>query len=193
MTAQIRGIPALYSVPAHLDPEDPTNWIPLRQSRNIICIGMHDCVHNLLLRNFEDWQPTTVVLGYGGDYDQPADPDTTPPANQGSRQAPVFTDTYVRKVLYRAPIVQVKPDELVSERRTHYISIVRPDDSITDTGDPEKPHIDEFGLEAANGTLLAHFVTPEDPDSGLAEKYAKSSLEWLVIDWEIEYVGATPA
>lgn len=193
LEASIKGWPTLYTVPAHRDPLDPRNWIPLRQDRNIICVGMHDAVHNLLLRNFEDWQPTTVVLGFGGDFDQPADPEATPPTNQGARIAPAFSDTYVRKPLFRAPIVEVKPSELTSERRAHYIALVRPNDANTDPSDPDRPYIDEFGLESNNGVLLAHYVNVEDPDTQLAEKNAKSDLEWLVVDWEVEFVGVQPS
>lgn len=189
----VRGAPSLYSVQAHRDPTDPNNWIPLMQSWNTICVGMYDCVHNLLLRNFEDWQPTSIVLGFGGDYDQPEDPDTTPPADQGVKQEPAYTDAYVRKELFRAAIVQAQPSELTGEHRVHYIAIIRPDDALTDPDDPDRPYINEFGLEAYNGTLLAHFVTAEDLDTGRAEQYAKSNLEWLVIDWEIEFVGSVPA
>lgn len=190
-SAVIAGYPSIYAVPLGLNPMNPEHRRLVHAGQNIICVGMYDAALNYLLRNFEDWQATSIVLGFGGDYNQPDDPDDV--ADQGSRQPAAHTDTYVRKVLYRAPIVQVTESPLAEERRMHYIAIVRPDEALTDVGDPDAPFINEFGLEAYNGTLLAHYVTPADPDTNRAEQYAKSDVEWLVIDWEIEFVGSVPA
>lgn len=183
LTSVILGRPSIYSVPACVDPTDTNNWKLLHQGQNTICTGMYQAMTNLLMRNFDDWQPTTVVTGFGGDWDQAAT------ANQGSRQPPAFTDILVRKPIFYAPIVQVTP---TTANRFYYVAIIRPDDGNTDAGDPTRPYINELGLLAHNGTLLAHYVTPVTGSGSTATQYAKSNIEWLVIRWELEFSGGLP-
>lgn len=159
---------------------------PVVDSGNVVCVGFYDCLQNLLMRNFEDWQPTSITVGYGGDYDQPADPDATPPTDQGERVAPLFTDTYVRKSITSIPIVQVLEGDIITERRFTYVAIARPYEAVTSDSTPTKPFINEFGLKAYNDTLLAHYVTPADDDDR-AERFQKSSVTWMVIKWEIKF------
>ena len=181
--ATVVGRPSIYSVPVGVDPSDANNWQEIHAGVNTICVGMYDSMHNMLMRNFDDWQPTTITTGFGGDWDQAAT------ANQGSRQPPAFTDAAVRKPIYRAPIVQVVPG---LDRRLCYIAIVRPEDGNTDIADATKPYINELGLLANNGTRLAHYVTPIATGQVYATRYAKSQVEWLVIKWEIEFAGVAP-
>ena len=176
----VRGRPSIFTVPAGVDPRDTANWTLVHQGQNVICAGMYQAMTQLLMRNFDDWQATTIALGFGGNYNEDG-------VDQGSRQPPAFTDTAMRKSFFEAPIVQVAPS---IEDRFYYIAIIRPEDGNTDNEDL-RPYIDELGLLAANGTLLAHYITPADPlDATIATQYAKSTVEWLVIRWEIEFAGA---
>lgn len=170
------------------DMEQLESAVPVVDSGNVVCDGFYDCVQNLLMRNFEDWQPTNITVGYGGDYNQPVDPDATPPVDQGERVAAVATDTYVRKEITSIPLVQVKEGPIIAERRFTYVAIARPFEAVTDPTDEERPFINEFGLRAFNGTLLAHYITPEGSD-GRAERFQKSSVTWMVINWEIKFTG----
>jgi hypothetical protein len=79
---------------------------------------------------------------------------------------------------------------MIEERRIHYSSILAPEDGVTSSDNPSRPFIDELGIEAANGVLLAHYVSDADAN-GRTIKQVKTNLEWLVIDWEIQFV-ATP-
>lgn len=161
---------------------------PVVDSGNVVCSGFYDCVQRLLMRDFEDWQPTNITIGYGGDYNQPTDPVATPPSDQGERVAALNTDTYVRKEITSIPLVQVTEGDIISERRFTYVAIARPFEAVTDEEDATKPFINEFGLKAYNDTLLAHYITPEDV-TGRAERFQKSSVTWLVINWEIKFSG----
>lgn len=172
------------------DPDDRSTWTLLVGGKNVICTGMWDSVHNLLLRNFSDWMPTEVSVGFGGDYDQPADPVATPPSDTGARVAALFSDTYVRKPIQSIPILQVTDPAVPSEYHARYIALVSPDGLTTDIGDPLRPYINELGLMASNGTLLAHYITPDD-GGGNATQFSKTDLEWLVVEWEIEFIGAS--
>lgn len=181
--SSITGRPSLFSASSCVDPLDTNNWTLIHEGKNTICSGMYQSVTNLLMRNFDDWQPTTIVTGYGGDWDQAVT------ANQGSRQPPDFTDTIVRKPLFYAPIVQVLPS---APGRFYYVAIIRPADGTTDLLDPARPYINELGLLAHNGTLLAHYVTPLAAGGSIATRYSKSNVAWLIIRWELEFAGATP-
>lgn len=184
ISGQLAGIPTVYVA---ADAADRSSWVKMFGGRNVVCDGMHTALHRLLLRDFVDWAPASVSIGYGGEYSQPADPNTTPPAPTGARVAPASTDTYVRKAILDAPILQAEDPGVVGAKRAKYTAIVAPD-ALT-TGATDRPFIDELGLVAANGTLLAHYVTPAD-GSGNTTKFSKTSLEWLIIEWEIDYVGS---
>lgn len=181
-----RGRPRIYKCST---PSDPQTWELLEEGPNIVCDGMYDAVHNLLLRNFTEWSPTEISVGFGGDYSQPDDPVGSPPSDTGARVAPLASDTYVRKPIQSIPILQVTDPAVPSSTRATYIALVDPDGLTTDVGDPDKPYINELGLLAANGTLLAHYVTAAD-GGGNATQYTKTDLEWFVVEWEIEFVGA---
>jgi len=185
----LRGRPTLYTVPQGADPYDATARRLLQTGRNTICYGFYDAMQRYLLRDFDAWSPTGLVLGYGGDYDQPDDPDTTAPSDQGARIAPAVTDAYVRKVFYRGAVQQAKEGSPTTDRRVVYVAVVKPSDGVTDVDDVTRPYLNEIGLEARNGVLLAHYVTDVDPDTGRAQRFAKAAYQWLVCEWEIEFVG----
>lgn len=182
-----RGRPSVWVVPAAGDPRDAAQRRLLLAGRNVVCYGMYDAFQQLLLRNFDDWQPATIALGFGGDFSQ-----TVPAVDQGARVEPLHGDDVMRKQFYAAPLVESRADPVTTERKIHYVAVVRPEEANTDLDDVDAPYLNEFGLLAANGTLLAHFVPPTDGVSPLAGRYAKSSLEWLVVDWEIEVIGVEP-
>jgi hypothetical protein len=177
------GKPRIYSVPAHLDPKVKENWTLKFGGKNMVCVGMHDTVQRLLMRDFELWQPARIALGYGGEYTQTG-------SYTALRQAPAYYDTAMRKTIMTTPLVQITQSGMTEERRIHYSSILDPIEGVTSSDNPDRPFIDELGIEAANGTLLAHYVSDAD-SSGRTLKQVKTNLEWLVIDWEIQFV-ATP-
>jgi hypothetical protein len=62
------GKPKVWSVPAHLDPRVKENRTLKFGGNNIVCVGMHDTVQRLLMRDFELWQPARISIGCGGEY-----------------------------------------------------------------------------------------------------------------------------
>lgn len=187
MPLKMEGRPSVFTVPACADPLDTANWSPLIEGKNIVCVGMYDSMLHMLLRDFDDWQPASMAIGSGGDLSLSAGSYIATP----TRQPPTHSDTAMRRQNFVAPIVQVIPGNTVT-RTAVYVAIVRPDDA--NTGSVEAPYINELGLLATNGTLLAHYVTPEDLTNATRPslKYAKSNLQWLVIKWEIEFTGVEP-
>ena len=182
-----RGTVRVYRVPAAGDPSDRSQWRGADGGRNVVCYGMYDALQQLLLRNFDDWQPASIALGYGGDYSQ-----TVPAADQGARVAPLHADDFMRKQFYAVPLVRAEADPVLTERKAHFVAIARPEEAVTDPDDSDAPYLNEFGLLAENGALLAHYVPPTDGVSPVAARYAKSPFEWLVVDWEIELIGVEP-
>lgn len=177
------GKPKVWSVPAHLDPSVKENRTLKFGGDNIVCVGMHDTVQRLLMRDFELWQPARIAIGCGGEFNEFG-------GFAGSRQAPTYTDSKMRRPIMTTPLVQITQSGMVEERRIHYSAILSPEEGVTSAGDPIRPFIDELGIEAANGVLLAHYVSDSD-ENGRTIKQVKTNLEWLVIDWEIQFV-ATP-
>jgi len=186
---RLRGSPAVYGVPADGDPHDPAQRRLLVAGQNTICYGMYDAVQRFLLRDFDAWAPANLVLGFGGDYDQPEDPVTTPPTDQGTRIGPAHSDAYMRKPFYAGPIQQVRVGTPTTDRRVVYVAVVAPDYGVTDEDDVDRPYLNELGITARNGTLLAHYIPESGVVDGRAERYAKSSAMWLVVEWTVEFVG----
>ncbi len=193
----IRGAPVIYAVPAVVDGQpvvDPSDsrWESARREvlagSNVVCAGMYVALQHIMAREIDDWQAATIDLGFGGDYDQPADPGSTPPSDQGERIPATFSDTYMRKPLFSAAVKLAKSSAVTSAYRWIYSATVHFTEAVTDSNDPEKPFINEFGLMAANGTMLAHFI-PSAANDGTTVQRAKSSLEWWVIQWVFEFVG----
>lgn len=196
-SGKLRGRPTLSVVPAVIDGvrvTDPTDsrWeshkTVVMTGSNIICEGMYSAIQGMMCRDFDDWQATSIQVGYGGDYSQPPDPTSPLPSDQGERVPPAFTDAYVRKPLFTAAIRLAAPSAVVGEYRWTFTATLSPFEGETDVGEPTRPFINEFGLLAANGTLLAHFIPPAD-GGGLAERRSKTDLEWWVIQWDVEFIG----
>ncbi len=194
----IRGRPTVFSVPAYVngfevtDPVD-SRWESKRKAvlegENLICTGMFSAIQNLMARDIDNWQAVSVAVGFGGDYTQPATRDASV-SDTGQRVAAAFTDAYMRKPLYTAAIRLADVSAVLTEYRWIYTATLAPFGSDTDIGDPLKPYINEFGLLAANGTLLAHFIPPA-ADDGTTVRRAKTDLEWWVIQWVVEFLGTT--
>lgn len=176
VTGAFSGKPSIYTA---TDPDDRGTWNLVVEGENVVCIGMHTSIHNLMLRNFSDWMPSKVSVGYGGDYTQ-----ATPPVVQAARVEPLFADTFVRKPILDIPVLQVA--DPVSNFTAKYTAMVAPDGLVTGAGD--RPYINELGLMSENDTLLAHYITPLD--GLLATQIVKTDLEWFVVEWEIEFIGA---
>jgi len=195
----ITGRPSIYSIPVQPGVTEDSVLAPsLQHTRqlvfsgpNLVCTGLYSAIQGLMSRNVSEWQAASVQVGYGGDYDQPADPDNQSPADQGERIGPVFTDAYVRKPIFSAPIRLATSSDVLSSYRWSYSAVISPFEALTDIGEPTHPFINEFGLLAANGELLAHFIPAAD-DLGRAERRQKSDLEWWVIVWDLEFVGSVP-
>jgi hypothetical protein len=148
---------------------------------NLIVDSANTILAELLRRNFTDYMPFYITVGDGGDLEQEAKVDT------GGRVGPALTDTEVRSVIAKLPIVQVtspgsaSPSPGLSPSPSNptstwtYIAIARPHEALTTS-------LNELGVETLNGTLFSHYITPVD-DTGRATKYVKSSLEYLVVKW----------
>jgi hypothetical protein len=153
----------------------------IHEGQNLIVASANTIMAQLLQRNFTDYMPFYITMGDGGDLEQVAKSDT------GGRVAPETTDTEIRSVIAKLPIVQVtspastspspspspSPDNPTS--MWTYVAIARPHEALTTS-------LNELGVETLNGTLFSHYITPVD-DTGRATKYVKSSLEYLVIRW----------
>ena len=146
---------------------------PVLDKPNLVVDTAQDMVLGLLKRQFTDYAPAYIVLGSGGDLEQVSKQDFC------ARVAPAVSDTSVRAVVARLPIIQITPDP-DDETSWDYITIARPHEANTTA-------LNELGLETANNTLISHVVT--DPESGQvrAQKFVKSSLEYLVVRWTMTF------
>lgn len=142
----------------------------LFQGDNLVVTSAQSIIVGLLKRDFANFTPHYITIGDGGDLEQVAKIDS------GARVAPADTDTEVRRVITKLPIVQV---ENTSETSWTYVAVASKGEAVT-------PALNELGLEAANGTLMSHYVTPSNGD-GRATTYPKVSGEFLVIRWTLEF------
>jgi len=140
---------------------------------NLVVDTAQTALLGLLQRQFTDYAPAYIVLGAGGDLEQVSKQDF------GSRVAPAVTDTEVREVVARLPILQITPDDS-DDTSWDYVTIARPHEANTTS-------LNELGLETANNTLIAHVVTDPDAGESRAKKYVKSSLEYLVVRWTMTF------
>ena len=136
--------------------------------KNLIADGAVDIMLGFLSRDLDNKMITYVDVGTGGDVNPATGLDT------GARVAPQNDETDIRVLLYRSPIANIEPD--VNTKEVVFTAVVKPEDG-------NDPAINEFALLSYDGTMLAHFVTPEDPGSGRAEQYEKTALMYLVIRW----------
>lgn len=139
---------------------------------NLVVNDAEKMLVGLLRRDIANYIPQNVVIGTGGDLEQVSKLDS------GARVAPAATDSEVRQVLARLPIVQVEYDAEANPNQWTYVAIAKP--AVAVTG-----QLNELGLESANGTLISHFVTQPDPGEVRARKYVKSTLEYLVVRWTL--------
>ncbi len=146
------------------------NVVYTMRSKNLVVDSAQEVIAGLLRRDFANFIPQYVTIGDGGDLEQDAKVDS------GARVAPASTDTVVRSVVAKIPIVQVIANE---DGSWTYVAIAGKNEAVT-------PAINELGLESANGTLISHFVT-EATQNGRARKYPKSSAEHLVIRWTLSF------
>lgn len=137
---------------------------------NLVVADAQSVIVGLLKREFASYAPHYIVLGDGGDLEQVAKIDS------GARVAPATTDTEMRRVITRLPIVQV---ESTSDTSWTYVAVAGKADAVT-------PALNELGLEASNNTLISHYITPS-ADSGRATTYPKVAGEFLVIRWTLEF------
>lgn len=120
-----------------------------------------------LMRRDSGYEPKWVVVGDGGDYEQVSKVDS------GARVAPDVSDTEVRSVIDKIPIVAV---DSMDDATWVYTAIAGKLQAVS-------PAINEFAIEAANGTLISHFITAPEGVGLRAKKYAKSGAEYLVVKW----------
>lgn len=183
--SELTGRVKLFTFPAAYDEElivraftdssfSPVTWaVPFYEADNLVVDDAQTVVANLLQRNLADYIPQYIVIGAGGDLEQDAKVDF------GSRVAPAVTDGEVRDVVARLPIIQVIP-ESPDSNTWDYVAIARPHEALT-------PSLNELGLEAANHTLISHFVTAPAAGEERAQKFVKSSLEYLVVRWTMTF------
>lgn len=141
----------------------------LIDGKNLIVSSASNIILGLLRRNFSDFEPRYITIGSGGDLEQVSG------ADSGTRVAPAVSDTAVRRVVARIPIVMVQTDSADS---ITFIGIAKPHEALSGS-------INEFGIESSNLTLFSHFITQPEVGETRARKYPKSSLEYLVVRWTI--------
>lgn len=146
----------------------------LFEEKNLVVDASQTVLAGLLQRDFVNYAVQFIGVGDGGDFDQAAKVDT------GARVAPAVTDTELRSVIARIPILQVDVNESDPLEWT-YTAVAKKGEAVT-TG------FDELSLETTNGTLVSHFITPADTLGGRARKYPKTTLEYLVFKWTIKLV-----
>ena len=139
----------------------------LFEGENLVVEGARRSIVNLLRGNFQDFVPSFISVGGGGDLDQTTLVDT------GSRVAPLATDSRLRDLQYRIPIIKTEDGNNPNEWA--YVAVARPAEAISQK-------LNEFGVESRNGTLISHYITAPD-QSGRATTYVKTGLENLVIRW----------
>lgn len=144
---------------------------PIFSRKNLIVDTAADVVAGMFRRDYENYMPYYISVGSGGDLDQTTLLDT------GRRVAPAVTDTRIRSLVYRIPILQANT---VSNTSWTYVAVARPHEALTTS-------LNELTLETLNGTLISHYVEPAPPGEVRAEKHVKSSLEYLVIQWTLTF------
>lgn len=166
---RLRGQVSLYKVPGHIPEHLASQYLndPVFEGKNLVVTGAQVALARMLRGETNDYVPSYISIGGGGDFDQDTKLDT------GGRVSPALADTSMRQVSYRIPIVAT--EDGATENSWCYVAVARPHEAIT-------PLINEFGLESRNGTLLAHFVTEAETD-GRAKQYCKTSVEYLVVRW----------
>ena len=166
----LQGRVSVFRVPAEVEYKDVLAHYgtPLFSGNNVVVENSKTILQNLLRGKIQDYLPSFISIGDGGDSTQAAGIDT------GTRVAPDVADATMRSTVARIPIIQTI---YVDSDTWEYVAVARPNEALASI-------INEFGVEAANGSLLAHFVTDPDATTGRATRYIKTSLEYLVIRWQ---------
>lgn len=138
--------------------------------KNLVVDSAETVLIGLLSRNFANYSPYYICIGSGGDID----PETG--LDAGERVPPASTDTSIRSLVLRIPIIQTD----VSDNTITYTAIARPHQGITSA-------LNELTLETMNNTLISHYVDQSDPGEVRAKKHVKTSLEYLVIRWSLTF------
>lgn len=168
----LKGSFEMWAVPADVPYDDVLNNLgtPILAADNLVVSSAINVLVQLLRGKYEEYLPSFISIGSGGDLSQSTKLDT------GARVGAAVTDTSMRATTARIPIVTTQDGE--NGNRWYYIAVARPHEAIS-------PIINELGVETRNGTLISHYITAPDA-AGLATKYTKTSLEYLVIRWRYE-------
>lgn len=148
--------------------------LPDWSAKNLVVNSAVDVVVGLLRGKVEEFLPSYITVGSGGDLDPTSGLDT------GVRVGPAVTDTVVRKTVARIPITSTEDGAF--SNAWSYVAVARPHEAIS-------PLLNEFAVESADGTLISHFVSEAD-SSGRSTRYCKTSLEYLVIKWSYTFTLA---
>lgn len=171
----LQGSLEVWTIPAGAEPDLDNLGEPTWQAKNLVVNSASDVIVGLLRGKVEDFLPSYISVGAGGDLNQTTGTDT------GGRVGPQVEDTSMRSTVARIPIATTEDGNLTNEWA--YVAVARPHEAIS-------PMLNEFGVESANGTLISHYVTAAD-SSGRATRYCKTSLEYLVIRWTYSFTVAT--
>ena len=171
----LKGRLEVWTLPADAELDLNNLGNPSWQADNLVVNSAADVVVGLLRGQVEDFLPSYISVGSGGDLNQDTGLDT------GARVGPAITDASMRSTVARIPIATTEDGNLSNE--WSYVAVARPHEAIS-------PLLNEFGVESSNGTLISHFVTAAD-STGRATRYCKTSLEYLVIRWTYTFTIAT--
>lgn len=177
--AELKGSFTIWSVPADVPYEEVLNNLgtPILDAQNLVVNSALTVLVQLMRGNTNDYVPAYITIGSGGDLNQ------TTRLNTGSRVAASITDTYVRMPVARIPIVLT--EDAAETNSWYYVAVARPHEALA-------PIINELGVETRNGTLVSHYITDSDPTlAGRAQRYVKTSLEYLIIRWKYELALVT--
>lgn len=147
------------------------NQTLLYKGENLIVSTAETVIVKMFMREYTDYMPYYIGVGDGGDLEQLSKKDA------GTRVAPELTDTEIRSVVARLPILQVNFE---SDTSWTYVAIAKPHQANTMS-------LNELTLETFNNTLISHFVTIPDPGETRSKKFIKSSLEYLVVRWTLTF------
>lgn len=160
---RIRSVPA--EIPLEEAMRSSVGSVVLNQKNMIVKSA--EAVIVGLLKGDPAFFPAYIVVGDGGDLEQ------TSRVDSGVRNPARLEDSAIRSVVARLPIVSVIDAGADCWR---YVAVARPSDA-------HSPMLNEYGVETQNGLLVSHFITAA-ADSGRATRFCKTSLEYLVIEWE---------
>jgi hypothetical protein len=169
-TAVISGHIRVFTAPAESDPLSLDQLTAIIDHKNLIVDSAETVMLGLLSRDFSNYAPYYICIGSGGDTDRDTGFDA------GERVPPDVSDTAIRSLVLRIPIIQTD----VVDNTVTYTAIARPHQGLTSA-------LNELTLETMNNTLISHYVEQSAPGEVRAKKHVKSSLEYLVIRWSLTF------